>query len=217
MEKEEETTRELLLPNWQGSGSHGLTITQRDDGVFVQEVMQNSPAARTGVVKEGESSWGAGWCWGSREGAGVAGGGEGRVRAAQAGAWLWSAWSQVTSGWSVPKPCPPLPTLCRLFIHSPHGRRSRGLEMLCVLCSDSTTQEFGCFGPISCPSCLSFLISTMGVNHTCESVQGPSAKCWVMGRFPETLGGLTHILLFPAQGTRLWVPPSTLTTCSRVR
>lgn len=74
MEKEEETTRELLLPNWQGSGSHGLTITQRDDGVFVQEVMQNSPAARTGVVKEGESSWGA-------AGAGVsgeAGGGEGR-------------------------------------------------------------------------------------------------------------------------------------------
>lgn len=54
MEKEEETTRELLLPNWQGSGSHGLTIAQRDDGVFVQEVMQNSPAARTGVVKEGE-------------------------------------------------------------------------------------------------------------------------------------------------------------------
>lgn len=53
MEKEEETTRELLLPNWQGSGSHGLTIAQRDDGVFVQEVMQNSPAARTGVVKEG--------------------------------------------------------------------------------------------------------------------------------------------------------------------
>lgn len=61
MEKEEDTTRELLLPNWQGSGSHGLTIAQRDDGVFVQEVMQNSPAARTGVVKEGESPQGA--CW----------------------------------------------------------------------------------------------------------------------------------------------------------
>uniref|UniRef100_A0A452EPT1 AHNAK nucleoprotein n=1 Tax=Capra hircus TaxID=9925 RepID=A0A452EPT1_CAPHI len=59
MEKEEETTRELLLPNWQGSGSHGLTITQRDDGVFVQEVMQNSPAARTGVVKEGDQIVGA--------------------------------------------------------------------------------------------------------------------------------------------------------------
>lgn len=66
MEKEEETTRELLLPNWQGSGSHGLTIAQRDDGVFVQEVMQNSPAARTGVVKEGESPRGAGWVLGWR-------------------------------------------------------------------------------------------------------------------------------------------------------
>lgn len=61
MEKEEETTRELLLPNWQGSGSHGLTIAQRDDGVFVQEVTQNSPAARTGVVKEGESPQGVDW------------------------------------------------------------------------------------------------------------------------------------------------------------
>ncbi|XP_069925563.1 neuroblast differentiation-associated protein AHNAK isoform X5 [Oryctolagus cuniculus] len=59
MEKEEETTRELLLPNWQGSGSHGLTIAQRDDGVFVQEVLQNSPAARTGVVKEGDQIVGA--------------------------------------------------------------------------------------------------------------------------------------------------------------
>ncbi|XP_019500907.1 PREDICTED: neuroblast differentiation-associated protein AHNAK isoform X1 [Hipposideros armiger] len=59
MEKEEETTRELLLPNWQGSGSHGLTIAQRDDGVFVQEVVQNSPAARTGVVKEGDQIVGA--------------------------------------------------------------------------------------------------------------------------------------------------------------
>ncbi|XP_073073736.1 neuroblast differentiation-associated protein AHNAK isoform X3 [Manis javanica] len=59
MEKEDEATRELLLPSWQGSGSHGLTITQRDDGVFVQEVMQNSPAARTGVVKEGDQIVGA--------------------------------------------------------------------------------------------------------------------------------------------------------------
>ena len=68
-------TRELLLPNWQGSGSHGLTITQRDDGVFVQEVVQNSPAARTGVVKEGESPRGAGCCGG---GVGEGGGGKGR-------------------------------------------------------------------------------------------------------------------------------------------
>ncbi|XP_017695482.1 PREDICTED: neuroblast differentiation-associated protein AHNAK isoform X10 [Lepidothrix coronata] len=53
MEKEEET-REILLPNWQGSGSHGITIDQTDDGVFVKRVQQNSPAARMGVVKEGD-------------------------------------------------------------------------------------------------------------------------------------------------------------------
>ncbi|KFQ91663.1 Neuroblast differentiation-associated protein AHNAK, partial [Nipponia nippon] len=52
MEKEEET-REILLPNWQGSGSHGITIDQTDDGVFVKQVQQNSPAAKMGVVKEG--------------------------------------------------------------------------------------------------------------------------------------------------------------------
>lgn len=112
MEKEEETTRELLLPNWQGSGSHGLTIAQRDNGVFVQEVMQNSPAARTGVVKEGESPQGEGWVlgWGGRgwwrEGQGAGRSGqvavEGPVLAA--------------SGWSGPTPCPPLPTLCLLVV-----------------------------------------------------------------------------------------------------
>ncbi|NXB87604.1 AHNK protein, partial [Vidua chalybeata] len=53
MEREEET-REILLPNWQGSGSHGITIAQTDDGVFVRRVQQNSPAARMGVVKEGD-------------------------------------------------------------------------------------------------------------------------------------------------------------------
>lgn len=144
MEKEEETTRELLLPNWQGSGSHGLTITQRDDGVFVQEVMQNSPAARTGVVKEGESSWGAAvLALAGRLVEGRAGG--------STGGWVTVECPvSVASGWSVPKPCPPLPTLWCLFIHSPRGRWSRGLEMLCVLCSDSTTQELGRFGPISC-------------------------------------------------------------------
>ncbi|NXY80370.1 AHNK protein, partial [Glareola pratincola] len=54
MEKEEEETREILLPNWQGSGSHGITIDQTDDGVFVKRVQQNSPAAKMGVVKEGD-------------------------------------------------------------------------------------------------------------------------------------------------------------------
>ncbi|KAM9510780.1 neuroblast differentiation-associated protein AHNAK-like, partial [Guaruba guarouba] len=53
MEKEEET-REILLPSWQGSGSHGITIDQTDDGVFIKQVQQNSPAARMGVVREGD-------------------------------------------------------------------------------------------------------------------------------------------------------------------
>uniref|UniRef100_A0A8V5GLK1 Uncharacterized protein n=2 Tax=Melopsittacus undulatus TaxID=13146 RepID=A0A8V5GLK1_MELUD len=53
MEKQEET-REILLPNWQGSGSHGITIDHTDDGVFVKRVQQNSPAARMGVVREGD-------------------------------------------------------------------------------------------------------------------------------------------------------------------
>uniref|UniRef100_A0A8C3P974 PDZ domain-containing protein n=1 Tax=Chrysemys picta bellii TaxID=8478 RepID=A0A8C3P974_CHRPI len=52
MEKEEEETREILLPNWKGSGSHGITIDQTEDGVFVKQVVQTSPAART--VKEGD-------------------------------------------------------------------------------------------------------------------------------------------------------------------
>ncbi|NXK56857.1 AHNK protein, partial [Chauna torquata] len=53
MEMEEET-REILLPNWQGSSSHGITIDQTDDGVFIKQVQQNSPAAKMGVVKEGD-------------------------------------------------------------------------------------------------------------------------------------------------------------------
>lgn len=54
MEQKEEETREILLPNWQGSGSHGITLDQTDEGVFVKQVVQNSPAAKTGAVKEGE-------------------------------------------------------------------------------------------------------------------------------------------------------------------
>lgn len=55
---EEEDTRELLLPNWQGSGTMGLTLDQNDEGVFVKQLVQNSPAAKTGVVREGECSIG---------------------------------------------------------------------------------------------------------------------------------------------------------------
>uniref|UniRef100_A0A8U8C8Z0 Uncharacterized protein n=1 Tax=Geospiza parvula TaxID=87175 RepID=A0A8U8C8Z0_GEOPR len=56
---EPEETRELLLPSWTGSGSHGITIAQTDDGVFVRRVQQNSPAARMGVVQEGDQIVGA--------------------------------------------------------------------------------------------------------------------------------------------------------------
>ncbi|KFO97880.1 Neuroblast differentiation-associated protein AHNAK, partial [Calypte anna] len=52
--EQEEGTREILLPNWKGSGSHGITIDQTDDGVFVKRVQRNSPAARMGVVREGD-------------------------------------------------------------------------------------------------------------------------------------------------------------------
>lgn len=68
MEPEEET-REILLPNWQGSGSHGITIAQTDDGVFVRRVQQNSPAARMGVVKEGGDPGGASVTSGGTSGA----------------------------------------------------------------------------------------------------------------------------------------------------
>ncbi|XP_044126224.1 neuroblast differentiation-associated protein AHNAK [Bufo gargarizans] len=55
----EEDTRELLLPNWKGSGTMGLTLDQNDEGVFVKQLVQNSPAAKTGVVREGDQIVGA--------------------------------------------------------------------------------------------------------------------------------------------------------------
>uniref|UniRef100_A0A670JSZ5 PDZ domain-containing protein n=1 Tax=Podarcis muralis TaxID=64176 RepID=A0A670JSZ5_PODMU len=54
MEKEEEETREILLPDWEGIGSRGLTIDQTNEGVFVKQVQQDSPAAKAGIVKEGD-------------------------------------------------------------------------------------------------------------------------------------------------------------------
>ncbi|KAM4723075.1 neuroblast differentiation-associated protein AHNAK-like [Rhinophrynus dorsalis] len=56
---EEEDTRELLLPNWKGSGSMGLTLDKNEEGVFVKQLVQNSPAAKTGVVREGDQIVGA--------------------------------------------------------------------------------------------------------------------------------------------------------------
>ncbi|XP_071974564.1 neuroblast differentiation-associated protein AHNAK isoform X3 [Engystomops pustulosus] len=56
---EEEDTRELLLPNWKGSGTMGLTLDQNAEGVYVKQLVQNSPAAKTGVVREGDQVVGA--------------------------------------------------------------------------------------------------------------------------------------------------------------
>lgn len=49
-----EETREVLFAHFEGGASHGITIAQTDDGVFVQRVQQGSPAARAGVVREGD-------------------------------------------------------------------------------------------------------------------------------------------------------------------
>uniref|UniRef100_A0A8D0E5F8 PDZ domain-containing protein n=1 Tax=Salvator merianae TaxID=96440 RepID=A0A8D0E5F8_SALMN len=54
MEKEEEETREILIPDWQGIGSQGITIDQTREGVFVKQVQHDSPVAKTGIVREGD-------------------------------------------------------------------------------------------------------------------------------------------------------------------
>lgn len=51
---EEEETREVLFPDWQGADKTGLTIEQTSGGeIFVKEVKGESPAARSGKVYEG--------------------------------------------------------------------------------------------------------------------------------------------------------------------
>lgn len=51
---EEEETREVLFPDWQGADKTGLTIEQTSEGgVFIKEVKGESPAARSGRVYEG--------------------------------------------------------------------------------------------------------------------------------------------------------------------
>lgn len=53
---EEEDTREVLFPDWQGPAETGLTIEQTSGGeIFVKEVKGESPAARSGRVYEGIS------------------------------------------------------------------------------------------------------------------------------------------------------------------
>ena len=51
---EEEETREVLFPDWEGPDKTGLTIEQTSVGeIFVKEVKGESPAARSGKVYEG--------------------------------------------------------------------------------------------------------------------------------------------------------------------
>lgn len=150
MEKEEETTRELLLPNWQGSGSHGLTIAQRDDGVYVQEVMQNSPAARTGVVKEGESPRGAGWC---QVGWGRVAGGKGRRQLKCAGGCGGPGPSGSRMVGTRALPSPARPVWCAL---PPASSATLGTSLVLAM-PPSPRLYNGCY-------------------RTCESVPGPSSQ-----------------------------------------
>ncbi|MCJ8734204.1 hypothetical protein PDJAM_G00232590 [Pangasius djambal] len=57
---DEEDTREVLFPQWMGPDKHGLTIEQKGHGeIFVKEVKEESPAAHTGRVFEGDQIVGA--------------------------------------------------------------------------------------------------------------------------------------------------------------
>lgn len=52
---EEEDTREVLFPDWEGPDKTGLTIEHRSGGeMIVKEVKGESPAARSGRVYEGK-------------------------------------------------------------------------------------------------------------------------------------------------------------------
>ena len=50
---EEDETREVLFPDWEGPDKTGLTIEQTGGELFVKEVKGESPAARSGQVYEG--------------------------------------------------------------------------------------------------------------------------------------------------------------------
>uniref|UniRef100_A0A3B3ZZL6 PDZ domain-containing protein n=1 Tax=Periophthalmus magnuspinnatus TaxID=409849 RepID=A0A3B3ZZL6_9GOBI len=57
---EEEETREVLFPDWEGPDKTGLTLEQTTEGeLFVKEVKGESPAGRSGKVYEGDHVVGA--------------------------------------------------------------------------------------------------------------------------------------------------------------
>ncbi|XP_059497677.1 neuroblast differentiation-associated protein AHNAK isoform X3 [Stegostoma tigrinum] len=45
---------DVLLPNWSGAAAHGFSISGGDEGIFIKDVVQNSPAGKSGVMKEGD-------------------------------------------------------------------------------------------------------------------------------------------------------------------
>ena len=52
--EEQDGTREVLFPEWEGTDKTGLTIEQTGEGeIFVKEVKDESPAGRSGRVHEG--------------------------------------------------------------------------------------------------------------------------------------------------------------------
>ncbi|XP_037531459.1 neuroblast differentiation-associated protein AHNAK [Nematolebias whitei] len=58
--EEDEETREVLFPDWEGPDQTGLTIEQASGGeLFVKEVKGESPAARSGKVYQGDQIVGA--------------------------------------------------------------------------------------------------------------------------------------------------------------
>uniref|UniRef100_A0A8C6U1K7 PDZ domain-containing protein n=1 Tax=Neogobius melanostomus TaxID=47308 RepID=A0A8C6U1K7_9GOBI len=57
---DDEETREVLFPDWEGPDKTGLTLEQTTGGeLFVKEVRGESPAARSGRVYEGDQVVGA--------------------------------------------------------------------------------------------------------------------------------------------------------------
>ncbi|XP_072407203.1 neuroblast differentiation-associated protein AHNAK [Chiloscyllium punctatum] len=45
---------DVLLPSWSGAAAHGFSISGGDEGIFIKDVVQNSPAGKSGVMKEGD-------------------------------------------------------------------------------------------------------------------------------------------------------------------
>uniref|UniRef100_A0A4W3GGI2 PDZ domain-containing protein n=1 Tax=Callorhinchus milii TaxID=7868 RepID=A0A4W3GGI2_CALMI len=51
---EKEDNVDIMLPNWSGTAAHGFSISGTEDGIFIKDVEKNSPAGKSGIVKEGD-------------------------------------------------------------------------------------------------------------------------------------------------------------------